>query len=93
MAEANGGEGPVGEESYVAIYTAQLATWYNTENVEAYHSAGVFVFASDGANTLYAFNKAGEVVEFDQIGLEPHEALSLAHTFADFVTNLSTQTS
>ena len=88
MEKYDGGEGPVGMENYLAIFSAKEAFEHNSLNQQKYSLASLFVFASDRGNTLYAFNKAHEVFEFDQIGIEPEEAMVLAPNFIVFLENL-----
>ena len=83
----NGGEGPVGNESYLALFGLEELLDYN-DSQEHYSSSEYTVFASDGGNTIFAFDKSGEVLEFDLIGLGPDEAIRRTGSFIEFLATL-----
>ena len=83
----NGGEGPVGNESYLALFELEELLDYN-DSLEHYSSSEYTVFASDGGNTIFAFDKSGEVLEFDLIGLGPDEAIRRTGGFIEFLATL-----
>jgi hypothetical protein len=86
MAVSDGGEGDLGE-TWIEIWpTARVLGEFESGP----HFEGVLLFAGDGANTVYGFDRFrdGHVVEGDWIGLNREELI--AHgTFADFVTALA----
>jgi hypothetical protein len=88
MEKYDGGEGPVGKENYLAIFSAKEAFEHNSFYYQEYSASSLFVFASDRGNTLYAFNKAQEVLEFDKVGIEPDQAMLLAPDFISFLKKL-----
>jgi len=84
----NGGEGPIGNESYLALFRLNKLPSYNNDLRELYSAVDYTVFASDGGNVLFAFNKAKEVIEFDLIGLGTDEAIKCADSFTAFLATL-----
>ena len=86
MASSDGGEGDLGR-TWIEIWPA--ARVLGELESRPPHYGGVVLFAGNGANTVYGFDRFrdGEVVEGDWIGLNRDELI--AHgTFANFVTNL-----
>jgi hypothetical protein len=88
MRAHNGGEGPVGEENYVRLLRLDEVSAYHAACASLEGVSGYLIFASDGGNTVYAFQGAEAVVEFDLIGLEPEEALYIAEDFTGFLACL-----
>ena len=85
----NGGEGPIGDESYLALFMLNELPSYNDRLGELYSVFDYTVFASNGGNAIFAFNKAKEVIEFDLIGLGVDEAIKRADSFTEFLAILS----
>ncbi len=52
---------------------------------------GVFLFAGDGANTIYGFDEHAnnEIVEGDWIGLRRDQLIRHGHSFTEFLTRLA----
>jgi hypothetical protein len=52
---------------------------------------GVVLFAGDGANTVYGFDRFrdGEIVEGDWIGLNRDELIAHGKTLAEFLRSIS----
>jgi hypothetical protein len=87
MASSDGGDGDLGQ-TWIEIWPAARVLESLSRSP---HYEGVVLFAGDGANTVYGFDRFrdGQVVEGDWIGLNRDELI--AHgTFADFVTALAT---
>lgn len=84
----NGGEGPVGEESYLALLRLDELPSYNSRLSELYSATDYTVFASNGSNAIFAFNKENKVIEFDLIGLGVDEAIECADGFTAFLATL-----
>ncbi len=85
----NGGEGPVGEESYLVLLGLDELPSYNSSLSELYSATDYTVFASDGGNAVFAFDKENKVIEFDLIGLEVDEAIECAEGFTAFLATLT----
>src|SRR5437870_4273516 len=57
MEISNGGEGFIGENSYLSLWKIEnLVDWNGKYDVDTY-APGYFIFASNGGGTAYAFNK------------------------------------
>ena len=90
MRTADGASGHVGD--------VWIELWPLREIIETVGSSpyeGVFLFAGDGANTIYGFDpeRAGEIVEGDWIGLTSDELICHGHTFTEFLENVAAFTS
>jgi hypothetical protein len=86
MASSDGADGDLGQ-TWIEIWSAARVL---EELQREPHYEGVVLFAGNGANTVYGFDRFrdGDVVEGDWIGLNRDELI--AHgTFADFVINLA----
>ncbi len=70
MKSNDGGEGFIGGNKYLCIWSVEnLIDWNKKYNVEMY-APGYFVFASDGDGTAYAFDKkTSSIVAFQFIGM------------------------
>jgi SMI1/KNR4 family protein SUKH-1 len=70
MRKSNGGEGFVGNNKYVSLWSIEdLIDWNSKYNVDLY-APGYFIFASDGGGTAYAFEKkGGAIATFQFIGM------------------------
>jgi hypothetical protein len=86
MASSDGGEGDIGER-WVEIWPVdRVLAGLESES----HYAGVVLFAGDGANTVYGFDRlrGGQVVEGDWIGLSRDDVIPHG-PFADFLAGLA----
>ena len=57
---------------------------YNSERMLSECAPGYFGFGSNGAGELYALSPDGEIVCLDFCGLNPKEALHVAHSWSAF---------
>jgi hypothetical protein len=75
-----------GHGSRFGRLNASRLSW---SHIRAYE--GVVLFASDGANTVYGFDRFrdGEIVEGDWIGLNRDELIARGTTFAEFLRSIS----
>jgi hypothetical protein len=86
----NGGEGFVGENNYLNLWSIEdLINWNDNYKVDLY-APGYFIFASDGGGTAYAFaKKDGEIVAFQFVGmLMEDEPVILGKNFRSFLEYL-----
>jgi hypothetical protein len=83
----NGGEGPIGSEGYLALFSLEQLVEWNTDWETNREPLDCTIFASNRGNTVYAFTRAGEVIEFDMIGYSPEEALPVAPDFSGFLAS------
>jgi hypothetical protein len=87
MESSDGGEGDVGNR-WVEIWPVARVL----EQLEsAPHYDGVVLFAGDGANTVFGFDRFrdGEVVEGDWIGLNRDELIPHGRTLTEFLRSLA----
>ena len=90
MKNNNGGEGSIGKNSYLNLWSLEnLFDWNKNYKVEIY-APGYFIFASDGGGTAYAFDKKeGSIVSFQFIGmLMDDEPIVLGNDFSSFLDYL-----
>lgn len=90
MRASDGGEGDVGER-WVEIWpVARVLGQLDAPP----HYEGVVLFAGDGANTVFGFDRFrdGQIVEGDWIGLNRDELILHGATFTDFLQSLASQT-
>ena len=84
----NGGEGPIGEYGYLAIFgTEEIAEFYQESSLKDV-LAGFFIFASDRSGYLYAFDFSSsnvKVVEIPDNIREMAEMKLVAESFGDFI--------
>lgn len=86
----NGGEGEIGEEGYLVVWSVDDIAQYNEDyDVETYNP-GLVYFGSDGGDMAFAFDKRTEdmpivSIPFDAIELEDME--SAGDTFFEFLQN------
>jgi hypothetical protein len=88
MRTSDGGEGDVGER-WIEIWPVERVL----EQLESPpHYEGVVLFAGDGANTVFGFDRFrdGQIVEGDWIGLNRDELIPHGATFTDFLRSLAT---
>ena len=90
MKLTNGGEGPIGDFSYVQFWSLEELINLNEEyKVEELFPSN-FIFGSDGGDTAYAFDttsKPMKIVQFPFISM-PDEIEELAKTFNEFIEYL-----
>ena len=88
MRASDGGEGDVGERWLQVWPVARIL-----EQLESPpHYEGVVLFAGDGANTVFGFDRFrdSQIVEGDWIGLNRDELIVHGTTFTDFLRSLAT---
>lgn len=91
MLESNGVEGTVGNNSYVAIWTAEQLVILNEEYAVNEFTPGLVYFGSDGAGMAYAFDKrVGNmpIVEFPLKSINIEDAKHCGNTFMNFLQGL-----
>lgn len=90
MRSTDGAEGPIGNSSYIAIWSAVEVITLNEDYSVDEFAPGILLFASDGGNTGYAFDMRTErtqVVSVDLLDLSL--SASLGATFSEFLEHLS----
>jgi hypothetical protein len=88
MSRMNGGEGMVGDASYLAIWRIEDIARLNREYQVHEFAPTLIVFGSDGGDIAYAF-RAGEtgpcVCQTPFIGMSETSTVMIADSFVDFL--------
>jgi SMI1 / KNR4 family (SUKH-1) len=87
MASSNGGDGDVGR-AWIEFWPVERV---GAELQSNPHYEGVVLFAGDGANTVYGFDRFrdGEIVEGDWIGLNRDELIAHGGSLTEFLRSIS----
>jgi len=90
LSEFNGGEGPIGENSYLILWSANDLLPNNTGYDFESFAPGYFVIGQDAADTAYAIKKSdGMIYEFGFLAnLETDPVKFCGSTFAEFIKYL-----
>lgn len=94
MAQSDGIEGWVGENSYLVIYSLDQLPGVNERACTNEFAPGMFIFGSDGGGMTYAFDTRTEPVKTVEV---PSEVLSWDEvwtawdSFVDFVEALASR--
>lgn len=88
---ANGGEGPIGKEGYLQLWSVSDLKPLNDAYEIAEFAPGLLLFGSNGGGTGYAFDErdAMEVVDVPFIGLSRSETRKIGASFAAFLDQLA----
>jgi len=92
MKSANGVEGKIGENSYIAIWQIENLIQYNEGYAVAEFAPGLLIFGSDGGDTAYAFDTRDNsmpIVAVPFIGMDIEEITFIGNTFIEFLEYLS----
>ena len=90
MKLTNGGEGPIGDFSYVQFWSLEELINLNEEYKVEELFPDTFIFGSDGGDEAYAFDtnsKPMKIVQFPFISM-PEEIEVIANTFDEFIEYL-----
>lgn len=82
-----GGEGPVGEYGYLAIWDIdEVLSFHQSSDVNQYIT-GLIYFASDRGGTLYAFDTKRDmkIVELQSDSIDASEVGVVADSFEEFI--------
>jgi len=90
MASSDGGDGDIGQAWIELWPVARVQA--ELESTPPHHE-GIVLFAGDGANTVYGFDRFrdGEIVEGDWIGLNRDELITHGRTLADFLRSVASR--
>jgi hypothetical protein len=86
MAASDGGDGDVGD-GWIEVWPVSQVL---SELDSGSRYEGVMLFAGDGANTVYGFDRDGGVVEGDWIGLSRDEMIYHG-SFPEFLRSLASR--
>ncbi|MEE0061344.1 MAG: SMI1/KNR4 family protein [Acutalibacteraceae bacterium] len=85
----NGGEGPIGEYGYLAVWDTEEIFDYNSTSSMKNFLPELFYFASDRGGTIYAFdmrNASMNIVELPDDSIDYSEVQVIANSFEEFIT-------
>lgn len=91
MTITNGGEGKIGDTSYIAIWQIENIIQYNEGYAVEEFAPGLLIFGSDGGDTAYAFDtrdKSMHIVEVPFIGMDIEEIIYRGNNFIEFLEYL-----
>ncbi len=89
---ANGGEGPIGDNSYIRLWPLQELKEANEDYAVHKFAPGLFLIGSDGGDTAYGIRIEDAVfVEVPFIGMADEEARVLSGSFAGFLRVIAEQ--
>jgi hypothetical protein len=95
MTESNGAEGSIGPSSYLVIWPVEEVATLNREYEVDRMLPGIFLFGSDGGETLYAFDtRAGNtsIVEVDPFEMDYESIKIRGQTLIEFLEHLHKET-
>lgn len=81
----NGGNGSVGENSYLELWAFEDIDELNKDYEVAEFLSDIVLVGSDGGDTAYGINQKGEFVEVPFIGMDNEEVKEVAVSFDDFI--------
>jgi SMI1 / KNR4 family (SUKH-1) len=88
MRYSDGGEGPVGSDGYVALWSvAELVGLNKAYQVDEF-APGLVLFGTDGGNTGFAFDRRAvevRIVSVPLLGMDLSAAEQVATSFAGFL--------
>jgi SMI1 / KNR4 family (SUKH-1) len=84
---ANGGEGPIGEESYLILWPVDELPQHNRSyKPDREYAADLVFIGTDGGNEVFAFRRIdGTFVSAPLIGMAPDEVQVRGATFQEFL--------
>lgn len=88
---SNGGEGLLGNESYLVLDPVEELVEYNDAQNLSESRPGLVLFGSDGGGTYFAFDMANPgkpVVAFDPVSASPEDQWFAGRNFWDFLKRL-----
>lgn len=87
----NGGEGFIGENSYVMFWAVEELIELNESYEVNDYAPGLFVFGSNGGGEAYAFDTRSSsmnIVQIPFVGMDIDLIQQMATTFNEFIENL-----
>ncbi|MDF2548764.1 MAG: hypothetical protein K0R93_3662 [Anaerosolibacter sp.] len=91
LLRSNGGEGWVGEDSYLSLWKVDEIVTLNEAYQVGEFAPGLIIFGSDGGLDAYAFDTRTEsavIVEVPFIGMNLREVKYCSSTFVEFLEYL-----
>jgi hypothetical protein len=87
LGSANGGEGPLGQESYLILWPVEELSQHNKGyKPDEQYAADLVFIGTDGGNEVFAFRPAdGAFVSAPLIGMAPEEVQVRGTSFQEFL--------
>lgn len=87
LAEASGGEGPVGSESFLRLWPVhELAQFNEDYKLDVDYAPDLVFIGTDGGNEVYAYRpRDASYVSAPFIGMSPDEVQVRGPSFTDFL--------
>jgi hypothetical protein len=84
----NGGNGFIGENSYIHLWSVDEIEEYNVGYMVEEFIPGIILIGSDGAEMAYGIQRDGKYIEVPFIGMDYNEVTVIASNFNDFINYL-----
>ena len=92
MRQHNGCDGPVGREGYICIWPLEDVILQTEAFRKAESQSKLLLFAGDGGDTAYAFDRADPgwpIIALSLTSISPEDRKRVASTFSEFVKRLA----
>lgn len=81
----NGGNGSIGENAYLQLWTFEDIVELNKDYEVAEFLSGIVLIGSDGGDIAYGINEKGKYIEVPFIGMQDNEVQEIAINFDEFI--------
>lgn len=91
LQHSNGGEGLVGQYSYVIFWKLEELSEFNSAYQVSDYAPGIFLIGSDGGGEAYGFDmnlSPPSIVQVPFVGMDRNHAIVLSDNFNDFLCSL-----
>ena len=91
MLKTNGGEGTIGEESYLKLWKVEVLLESNEGYLVSEFAPGLLIIGSDGGGTAYGYDFREELpklIEVDFIGMDIKNPYYSTYDFFEFIEYL-----
>ena len=91
MLKTNGGEGTIGEESYLRLWKIEVLLESNKDYLVSEFAPGLLIIGSDGGGTAYGYDFREEIpklIEVDFIGMDIKNPNYSTYDFFEFIEYL-----
>jgi hypothetical protein len=92
MRRHNGGDGPVGNDSYLRIWTLDSVAIRTEDSGASEFAPGLLLFGGDGGDLAYAFDRQDPqwpIVSVSLTSMSRDEMKKIAGTFSEFISKLA----
>jgi hypothetical protein len=81
----NGGNGSIGENSYLQLWSFEDIAELNEDYAVGEFLTSIVLIGSDGGDTAYGINKNRKYIEVPFIGMDDDEVQEIASDFDEFI--------